>query len=273
MSAAADSRSRTRLATGALLGAVVAAMALVALVWTPFDPNRLDVLRRLSAPDLRNPLGTDEFGRDVLSRAMVGAVTSLTVAGLTVAVAVSVGSLFGFLTGFFRGWTDRIVMILNDALLAFPGILLALGLVAVTGPQKYATVLALSIAFAPKVLRIVRAAVLSLREREYIEASRALGNSAAYTLARHIVPNAVAPIAVLATSMFGWAILMESALSFLGLGVPPPAATWGNMLATARPYLTSAPWLSIIPGVLIATTLLSINLLGDSLRDWLDPRM
>lgn len=273
MIAATDVRSRTRLLAGGSLGAVVLAMALVALVWTPLDPNKLDVLHRLNAPSLRNLLGTDEFGRDVLSRAMVGAVTSLTVACLTVVVAVTVGSTLGFLTGFFRGWTDRIVMILNDSLLAFPGILLALGLVAVTGPHKYATVLALSIAFAPKVLRVVRAAVLSLREREYIEASRALGNSAAYTLARHVVPNAVAPIAVLATSMFGWAILMESALSFLGLGVPPPAATWGNMLATARPYLTSAPWLSIIPGALIAITLLSVNLLGDSLRDWLDPRM
>lgn len=266
-------RSPTRLLAGGLLGGAVLAMGLVALFWTPLDPNKLDVLRRLTAPSVRNLLGTDEFGRDVLSRAMVGAVTSLTVATLTVAVAITIGSVFGFLTGFFRGWTDRTVMILNDALLAFPGILLALGLVAVTGPHRYATVLALSIAFAPKVLRVVRATVLSLREREYIEASRALGNGAFYTLARHVVPNALAPIAVLATSMFGWAILMESALSFLGLGVPPPAATWGNMLATARPYLTSAPWLSIIPGVLIATTLLSVNLLGDSLRDWLDPRM
>lgn len=273
MTATIGLRSRARFMAGGLLGGVVLVMALVALVWTPIDPNKLDVVYRLKAPSLRNFLGTDEFGRDVLSRAMVGAITSLTVATLTVAAAISVGSALGFLTGFFRGWTDRVIMILNDALLAFPGILLALGLVAVTGPQKHATVLALSIAFAPKVLRVVRAAVLSLREREYIEASRALGNGPAYTLVRHVMPNAVAPIAVLATSMFGWAILMESSLSFLGLGVPPPAATWGNMLATARPFLTSAPWLSIIPGVLIAVTLLSVNLLGDSLRDWLDPRM
>lgn len=273
MSAAVGLRPSARLLAGSLLGAIVVAMGLAALFWTPLDPNKLDVLHRLQAPGLRNLLGTDEFGRDVLSRAMVGAVTSLTVALLTVVVAVSVGSAIGFLTGFFRGWIDRSVMVLNDALLAFPGILLALGLVAVTGPTQYATVLALSIAYAPKVLRVVRATVLSLREREYIEASRALGNGPLYTLARHVVPNAVAPIAVLATSLFGWAILMESALSFLGLGVPPPAATWGNMLATARPFLTSAPWLSIIPGALIAVTLLSVNLLGDSLRDWLDPRM
>lgn len=273
MSAARGLRAPARLLAGGLLGAIVLALGMVALFWTPLDPNKLDVLHRLQAPGLRNLLGTDEFGRDVLSRAMMGAVTSLTVAFLTVVVAATVGSAIGFLTGFFRGWVDRVVMIVNDALLAFPGILLALGLVAITGPTKYATVLALSVAYVPKVLRVVRAAVLSLREREYIEASRALGNGPIYTLARHVMPNAVAPIAVLATSMFGWAILMESALSFLGLGVPPPAATWGNMLATARPFLTSAPWLSIIPGALIAVTLLSVNLLGDSLRDWLDPRM
>jgi peptide/nickel transport system permease protein len=273
MSPAPTSRSRVRLLAGGLLASAVLAMSILAIFWTPLDPNRLDVLHRLNAPDARNLFGTDEFGRDVLSRVMVGATTSLSVAMLTVIVAISVGSTIGFLTGFFRGWTDRLVMILNDALLAFPGILLALGLVAVTGPHAYATVLALAVAFTPKVMRVVRGTVLSLREREYIEASRAMGNGPLFTLARHIVPNAVAPIAVLATSMFGWAILMESALSFLGLGVPPPAATWGNMLATARPYLTSAPWLSVIPGILIATTLLSVNLLGDSLRDWLDPRM
>lgn len=273
MTAGSPSLARSRVLMGALLGGVVATMAVVAAFWTPLDPNKLDVLRRLTAPDLRNLFGTDEFGRDVLSRAMVGATTSLSVAGFTVVVAITIGSAIGFMSGFYRGWTDRLVMVLNDALLAFPGILLALGLVAVMGPQKYGTVLALSVAFTPKVMRVVRGTVLSLREREYVEASRALGNGPLYTLARHVVPNALAPIAVLATSMFGWAILMESALSFLGLGVPPPAATWGNMLATARPHLTSAPWLSVIPGLLIATTLLSVNLLGDSLRDWLDPRM
>lgn len=273
MSPASPSRSRARLLAGGLLGAVIVAMGLVAVFWTPADPNRMDVLHRLGAPSARHLFGTDEFGRDVLSRAMTGAITSLSVASLTVVAAIGVGSGIGFLTGFFRGWTDRLAMVLNDALLAFPGILLALGLVAIIGPQRHGTVLALAVAFTPKVMRVVRGTVLSLREREYIEASRALGNGPLFTLGRHVVPNAVAPIAVLATSLFGWAILMESALSFLGLGVPPPAATWGNMLATARPFLTSAPWLSIIPGVLIAMTLLSANLLGDSLRDWLDPRM
>jgi peptide/nickel transport system permease protein len=199
---------------------------------------------------------------------MTGAWTSLSLAFLIVCVAIVAGSTIGLVSGFFRGWIDRVVMMLNDALLAFPGILLALGLVSVIGPQRYGIVVALGIAFTPTTVRVVRSAVLSLRQREYVEASRAF-----YTLFRHVLPNALAPIAVLATSMFGWAILLESALSFLGLGVPPPAATWGNMLSAARPYLASAPWLSIIPGACIAMTLLAVNLLGDALRDRLDPRM
>ncbi|MBT53374.1 MAG: peptide ABC transporter permease [Mameliella sp.] len=264
---------RPNLVVGAVLGAVVLGMALVALVWTPMNPLKLDVMHRLTGPAPGHPFGTDEFGRDVLSRVMSGAWTSISVASLTVTFAVTVGTSIGLVTGFFRGWVDRAVMLLNDALLAFPGILLALGLVAVFGPSKKGIILALGIAYTPKVVRIVRGTVMSLRQREFVEASRALGNSAGYTMLRHVLPNAVAPIAVFATSMFGWVILAESALSFLGLGVPPPAATWGNMLSAARPHLGTHPYLSIIPGAFIAMTLLSVNLLGDALRDWLDPRM
>jgi peptide/nickel transport system permease protein len=177
------------------------------------------------------------------------------------------------LTGFMRGWLDRVLMAVNDALLAFPGILLALALMAIIGPNKYGIILALGLAYTPSVVRIVRGTVLSLREREFVEASRVIGNSEAYTMARHVLPNCIAPLAVLATSMFGWVILSESALSFLGLGVPPPAPTWGNMLSASRPYMESASWLSIAPGLCIALTLLGVNLLGDALRDRLDPRM
>lgn len=258
---------------GGVLGTVVLVAAILSTIWTPANPNRLNVTQRLSPPGGEYLLGTDEFGRDILSRIMTGAWTSLSLAFLIVCVAIVAGSTIGLLSGFFRGWIDRIVMMLNDALLAFPGILLALGLVSVIGPQRYGIVVALGVAFTPTTVRVVRGTVLSLRQREYVEASRALGNGPSYTLFRHVLPNALAPIAVLATSMFGWAILLESALSFLGLGVPPPAATWGNMLSAARPYLASAPWLSIIPGVCIAMTLLAVNLLGDALRDRLDPRM
>jgi peptide/nickel transport system permease protein len=203
---------------------------------------------------------------------MAGAGTSVAVAVLTVVLAVLMGTFVGLLAGFLRGWTDRIAMAINDALLAFPGILLALAIMVVLGASKYGIVLALALAYAPSVVRIVRGTVLSVREREFIEASHAIGNSRAYTMLRHVLPNCTAPIVVLATSMVGWVLLTESALSFLGLGVPPPAPTWGNMLASARPYMESAAWLSIAPGVCIALVLLGVNLLGDALRDRLDPR-
>jgi peptide/nickel transport system permease protein len=265
-------RLRANLLVGGTLIAGVAAIAITAAFWTPYGPRAVNLRRRLNPPSELHWLGTDEFGRDVLSRLMAGAETSLTVAAVTVLVAMILGVLTGLLAGFFRGWTDRALMALNDALLAFPGILLALGLLTVIGPSKWGIVLALGLAYAPAVARVVRGSVLSLREREFVEASRALGNSEAYTLWRHVLPNCVSPLTVLATSMFGWVILSESALSFLGLGVPPPAPSWGNMLATARPYLESATWLSIAPGAMIALCLLGTNLLGDALRDLLDPR-
>jgi peptide/nickel transport system permease protein len=206
---------------GTLLGAV-AAIAATALAWTPYDPTRTNLRRRLRPPGADYLLGTDEFGRDVVSRLMAGAVTSLTVAAATVAVALVLGMAAGLAGGFLRGWTDRILGAVSDTLLAFPGILLALGLLAVLGPSLWGIVLALGLAYAPTVARVVRGAVLSIRGREFVEASRSLGNSEAYTLWRHVLPHTAAPVTVLATSLFGWVILSESALSFLGLGVPPP---------------------------------------------------
>ncbi len=258
---------------GGALMAALAATAALATVWTPFDPLRPNLRARLRPPSELFWLGTDEFGRDVLSRLMAGAATSTLVALLTVALAVALGTVLGLLAGYLRGWTDRALMAVNDALLAFPGILLALGLMSAFGANKYGIVAALGIAYAPSVVRIVRGAVLSIREREYVEASRVMGNSEAYTMLRHVLPNCAAPLIVLSTSMFGWVVLSESALSFLGLGVPPPAPTWGNMLAAARPHMETAVWLSLAPGICIAATLLGVNLLGDALRDRLDPRM
>ncbi|MBJ2154429.1 ABC transporter permease [Variovorax sp. IB41] len=258
---------------GILIVGLIVAAALISLVWTPHDPLRINFGSRLKLPGGRYLLGTDEFGRDELSRLMAGAATSVWIAVLTVTFSIVVGSIVGVLTGFLRGWTDRIVMAFNNALLAFPGLLLALGLLAVVGANQYGIVLALGLAYTPSVTRIVRGTVLSLREKEFIESSRVLGNSELYTMVRHVLPNCTAPLTVLATSMFGWVILAESALSFLGLGVPPPAPTWGNMLASARPFMAQASYLSILPGLCIALTLLGINLLGDAVRDWLDPRM
>jgi len=266
-----------RIPLNALLGlAIVGVILLAAIggaVWTPHDPLRINFGSRLKPPGGAYLLGTDEFGRDELSRLMAGASTSVWISLLTVSFSIVAGSIVGVLTGFLRGWTDRIVMAFNNALLAFPGLLLALGLLAVVGANQYGIVLALGLAYTPSVTRIVRGTVLSLREKEFIESSRVLGNSELYTMGRHVLPNCTAPLTVLATSMFGWVILAESALSFLGLGVPPPAPTWGNMLASARPFMAQASYLSILPGLCIALTLLGINLLGDAVRDWLDPRM
>lgn len=268
---------KKRIAPNALVGGVIVAAVVVAaimgVVWTPHDPLKINFAARLRPPGAAFLLGTDEFGRDELSRLLAGASISAWISLLTVSFAVVAGTAVGLVTGFVRGWTDRIIMAFNNALLAFPGLLLALGLLAVLGANEYGIILALGLAYTPSVTRVVRGSVLSLREKEFIESSRVLGNSELYTMCRHVLPNCLAPLTVLATSMFGWAILAESALSFLGLGVPPPAPTWGNMLAAARPFMAQATYLSILPGLCIAVALLGINLLGDAIRDRLDPRM
>ena len=266
-------KMRANTAIGGFLIGVLIATAVTAAFWTPFDPLKVNLRARLQPPSALYWLGTDEFGRDVLSRIMVGAGTSVVISLLTVLLAVTAGMVIGCAAGYIRGWTDRIIMAVNDALLAFPGILLALAVMIVVGANKTGLILALGLAYIPSVVRVVRGTVLSIREKEYIEASRVIGNSEFYSMIRHVMPNAIAPVAVLATSMFGWVLLAESALSFLGLGVPPPAPTWGNMLAASRPFMETASWLSIAPGLCIALTLLGVNLLGDSLRDRLDPRM
>jgi peptide/nickel transport system permease protein len=240
--------------------------------WTPYNPIAIDLNHTLAPPSSAHWLGSDEFGRDVLSRALVGARISVSIAFEAMLGVGVIGSLLGLAAGFLRGWTDRILMTVFDAILALPGILLALALIAVLGSGRGSIVLALTIAYLPAVVRVVRSTVLSIREREYIQASKLAGDSTVYTMARHVLPNALPPVILLATSVFGWALLSESALSFLGVGVPSPAPTWGNMLSASRPYMEHATWLSIVPGLCIAFTLLGVNLFGDALRDWLDPR-
>jgi peptide/nickel transport system permease protein len=254
-----------------LVGALLV-VVLLGFVWLPYDPLAIDLDHTLAAPSLAHWLGTDEFGRDVASRAMLGARISLLIAIQTIAISIVIGTALGLVVGFLRGWTERVIMTFSDALLAFPGILLALALVAVMGSSRHSIVIALAIAYLPATVRVVRGSVISIREREYVEASRVAGDSALYTMWRIVLPNALPPILVLATSLFGWVILSESALSFLGVGVPPPLPTWGNMLSSARPYMYAASWLSIAPGLCIVATLLGINMLGDALRDRLDPR-
>lgn len=253
--------------------AIVLSLALSGTFATPYDPLVLNYDDRLQPPSAAHWLGTDQFGRDSFSRMARAAGASLVVSLFTVVLALGAGMLVGALSGYLGGWTDRLTMTIVDAIMAFPGILLALGIMAVIGPQRYGVVLALGIAYTPNVVRIVRGIVLSVREKEYIEASRAMGNSELYTVVRHVMPACISAMTVIGTAIFGGALLSESALSFLGLGVPPPAPTLGGLLADATLYMDVAPWLSIFPGLAISITLLGVNLFGDALRDRFDPRM
>ncbi|OON41943.1 peptide ABC transporter permease [Izhakiella australiensis] len=270
-------RRKITLAPNALVGgvliAIVALAGLIGFIWTPYDPGRINILARLQGPEAGHWFGTDEFGRDVMSRLLAGASASLSISLTTVAFALVLGITFGLISGYLRGITDRIIMMITDTLLAFPGILLALGLLSIVGNNRYGIVFALGLAYTPAVIRIMRGTVMGLREAEFVTASRVIGHNELTILRRHVLPNCIAPLTVLATSMLGWVLIAESALSFLGLGVPPPEPTWGNMLAASRTYLAQAPWLALLPGACISLALLGVNLLGDALRDYLDPRM
>lgn len=257
---------------GSVLVAAVLLTALVGTFYTPYDPTETDFLNRMAGPSGEYLLGTDVYGRDLLSRILAGASVSVMISGLTVGLALAFGIMFGAGCGYLQGAFDRFVMMFMEAIMAFPGILLALSIMVVMGPNKHGVILALAIAYTPSVTRMVRGTVLSVREKEFVEASVANGDPGYYTLFRHILPNCLAPLIVLATTMFGWVLLSESALSFLGLGVPPPAPTWGNMIAEARDHLMTEPQLGIIPGVCVSLALIGINLFGDALRDALDPR-
>jgi peptide/nickel transport system permease protein len=280
--------SRPNAAIGATLLAIVFIAALVGVFWTPHDPVGNELALRLKAPSASHWLGTDEWGRDVLSRILVGAGTSVGIALATVALAVGAGVLIGAIVGYYGGWIDRIASSILDALLAFPGLFFAMAMIVVFGPSKYGVIFALGLNYLPSVARIVRGTVLSVREREFVDASRVMGNAEFFTLLRHVLPNCVAPVTVLATMLFGWALLAESSLSFLGfgwallaesslsflgLGVPPPAPSWGGMLSDARQFVATSTWLAIAPGLCISIALLGVNLLGDAVRDALDPRM
>jgi peptide/nickel transport system permease protein len=257
---------------GCILVGTVLVTVLVGCLWMPYSPLVIDLDHPLAHPSLHHLFGSDQFGRDVLSRAMLGARISVSIASVATVLVIFFGTALGVVAGFLRGWVDRLLMMVNDAVLALPGILFALGLVAVLGTGTESIILALTFAYLPPVVRVVRSAVLSVREREYIDASVIAGDRVLYTMYRHVLPNILPPILILGTSVFGWVVLSESALSFLGVGVPPPAPTWGNMLSEARPYMEYASWLSVVPGICIAWTVLGVNLFGDALRDWLDPR-
>ena len=259
----------------ALVGAVILAIFAVAAILgpliAPYDPNAMDY-DFLAPPSWQHPLGTDDLGRDLLSRIMVGAQISLFVGVSTVAIALVAGVALGVLAGYMGGWVDHIIMRYIDLQWAFPNFIIAVYLVAVFGTGLSNVIVAISLAFVDDFARIARGMVLSIKQEQYVDAARTVGTSDFRIMWRHILPNAMAPIIVQATVSVSYAILGEAGLSFLGLGVQSSTPTWGLILADARSFVTRAWWLGIFPGVAIMLTVLSINFIGDALRDFLDVR-
>jgi peptide/nickel transport system permease protein len=271
---AARRLARDRAAVAGLL--VVAALVVVALLApaiVPYDPNDQSFRIKLEAPSPEHLLGTDEFGRDVLSRILVGTRVALGVGIVPVVIALLIGVTLGLVAGYFGSRVDQVIMRVIDVLLAFPWLLLAIGIMAILGPGIQNVVIAVAIVYIPAFARIVRGSVLSIKEKEYVEAARAMGQPNTHIIFRHVLSNAWAPIIVLATLSIGQAIIYAAGLSFIGLGTQPPDADWGVMLTSGREYLRDAPWLGFFPGLAILITVLAFNLFGDGLRDALDPRL
>ncbi len=266
--------ARNRLA---LIGLWVVALVFLAAAFAPIvapsDPTKPDFVRLLEAPSREHLLGTDDLGRDIASRVIFGARTSLLAGVISVGIALAVGLPLGLAAGYFRGQLDNFLMRLTDALLSFPFLVLALAIAAVLGAGLGKAMIAIGIVFTPGFIRLSRAQVLSERERAYVEAARALGASDARIVWRHILPNSLSPVLVQASLAMAVAITAEATLSFLGLGTQPPTPSWGSMLNIAQAYLGKAPWLALWPGLAIFVTVLSLNLVGDGLREVLDPRL
>jgi peptide/nickel transport system permease protein len=265
---------RNRLALFGLALVIVLAVSAALAPWlAPYDPTRQSLIEKRAKPGAKYPLGADEFGRDILSRVIYGSRVALLVGVLSMAIALVGGLLLGTAAGYAGGWLDAVLMRAIEILLAFPYLLLALAIVAMLGPGVLNTTVAVGIWGVPAVTRIVRASVLALREAEYVGAARALGASGLALLRRHILPNVVPGLIVYATLFMANAILLEAALSFLGLGVQPPTASWGLMVSTGRDVLLVAPHVATVPGLAIMLAVLAFNLVGDGLRDALDPRL
>jgi peptide/nickel transport system permease protein len=256
---------------GAVLFVLVVALAVAAPWVSPFGPNELNVRDRLQPPSLTHPMGTDDLGRDVWTRTAHGARLSLFVGLATSVIAATLGTFLALVGGYLR-WLDEIVMRVMDGLMALPGTLLAIAIMAAIGPRVENVVLALSIVYLPRCARVARSSVLVVREHVYVEAAVALGARVPAILARHVLPGTWSPVLVQATYVFATAVLLEASLSFLGAGAPPDVPSWGAMLAEGRLLMRNAPWMTVFPGLVLAVTVLSVNMLGDGLRDVLDPR-
>ncbi len=266
--------SRNRLAAAALLVIALAVLAALAAPWLPLaDPDTVETASRLRPPGSPgHPLGTDEFGRDLLSRLVWGARVSLLAGVGTAAAAMVLGVSLGLIAGYYRGWVESLIMRFTDILMAFPFILLAIAIVAGLGPGLRNAMIAIAIVGFPIYARLVRGVVLTVREREFVEAARALGSPDRLILARHVAPHLLSPVVVAFSLDVGAKILTTAGLSFLGLGTQPPTADWGSMLATGRQFVILSPHVVLLPGLAIFVTVLALNLVGDAVRDLLDPR-
>jgi peptide/nickel transport system permease protein len=260
-------------AVGVFIIGLFVILAIFAPLLAPYDPYEMANKSRMTAPNQQYLLGTDDFGRDILSRIIYGSRISLGVGLVSVVIAVLLGTPIGLLAGYSGGWFDEISMRIMDILYSFPGIILAMLITAMLGPSLTNTMISIGIVYAPGFSRVIRGPVLSEKERDYVTASRALGAGHLRILFRHILPNVLAPFIVATTVTFSFALLSEAALSFLGLGAQPPEPSWGTMLLTGKRFMEVAPWTAIFPGIAIMLAVLGSNLLGDALRDVLDPRM
>lgn len=259
-------------ALGVLLLGLLVAAALFAPLVAGYDPAAVEPANRLQAPSGEHWFGTDNLGRDVFARVVHGGRASLGVGAAVVLAAVGAGTLIGLITGYYR-WADVTLMRFVDGLMAFPGLVLAIALIGVLGPGIETVIVALSLVYTPRVARVVRGSALVVKDQAMVEAARQIGAPSPYIVARHIAPHCLSPIIVQASFIFSYAVLGEAALSFLGVGVPPSIPTWGNVLTEARTYLQEAWWMAIFPGLFIVAGVLALNLVGDTLRDFFDPKL
>ena len=261
------------LAVSMLVVVITLVAAVLPGLLAPYNPERMDLRERSKSPSASHPFGTDQFGRDVLSRVIYGAQVSIYVGLLASVLASITGATIGLIAGFYGRWIDAWLMRVVDIMLAFPSILLALLLVAILGPSLNSLVISIGITYSPRMARLARAGTLTVKTEAYVEAARAIGAGNPRILARHILPNIVGPLLVQASMILPIAILVEATLSFLGLGVQPPTPSWGNMLNAGRASMEVAPWLTIFPGLAISVLVISVNLLGDAAQDWANPRL
>lgn len=261
-----------RLLFGSILVIFIAVLAIFAPFFATHDPLSVDMPNRLAPPSADNWFGTDANGRDVYSRIVHGSRVSLSVGAAVVILSTVFGTFIGLVSGFYR-WLDGILMRIMDALMAFPAILLAIAIIAALGASARNVVIALTATYTPRTARVVRGKVLSVREEMYVESARAIGLRNPRIIARYIFPNVLAPLMVQATFILALAIIAEAGLSYIGAGTPPPAPSWGNILADGRAFLANGPWMTTFPGIFIMISVLGLNIMGDGIRDVLDPRL